>query len=455
MPGRWWSRTAAATPAGSRRTGRWPAAGRGSPPCPGRPSCAAAARALGEQQRGLRGGHGHEPVAAAGRHRPLPGRGQRVVRAAGTGSGRSPPAAATGPARPRPATGTRCRTGSSPRPRRTAGRAAAVGVVALAEQRAGSICPRSSSAACRAARMDENSPSVRPPAALDELAQLGQVGLGQAVAARRRQVAGDVQDAAARVVERRADVQPGPGEARSGSDASAVSGCRRPPADRRVRRPGRLRPGDGSRAGGCLDLRPAGRPHCRASGSNDPPSASVAEVSTTVWRRNRRSASSPPTSSGATRSVGGRRVIRSAGRSIHTTSRPGRDVGAERAQDPVGRLAQRRPARPGRPAPRPGRPASSRASSALVRTSCGAAAGGVADRGQRAGQTWSGRTSMRPAGTSARTRSAASPPPAAGAASLGRQQPAAAAGRGLHRRGRQLRGCRRGHPVRPGRAPRR
>ena len=27
------------------------------------------------------------------------------------------------------------------------------------------ICPRSSSAACRAARMDENSPNVRPPAA--------------------------------------------------------------------------------------------------------------------------------------------------------------------------------------------------------------------------------------------------------------------------------------------------
>ena len=56
-----------------------------------------------------------------------------------------------------------------------------------------------------------------------------------------------------------------------------------------------------------------------ASGANEPPRASVAEVSATVRAPNSRERSTRPTSSGATRSVGGRRVS-SGERSSHTTS---------------------------------------------------------------------------------------------------------------------------------------
>ena len=56
-----------------------------------------------------------------------------------------------------------------------------------------------------------------------------------------------------------------------------------------------------------------------ASGVNEPPRASVAEVSATVRWPNSRDRSTRPTSSGATRSVGGRRVS-SGGRSSQTTS---------------------------------------------------------------------------------------------------------------------------------------
>src|SRR5258706_9472659 len=47
-----------------------------------------------------------------------------------------------------------------------------------------------------------------------------------------------------------------------------------------------------------------GRPHCLASGSNEPPRASVAEVRTAVLRPNSRLARNPPTPSGPTPTVG-------------------------------------------------------------------------------------------------------------------------------------------------------
>ena len=127
-----------------------------------------------------------------------------------------------------------------------------------------------------------------------------------------------------------------------------------------------------------------GRPHCRASGSKDPPSASVAEVSTTVWRRNRRSASSAPTSSGAIRSVGGRRDRRR--RAVHPHHvGPGRDVRAERGQHPAGRRAHLLEGGQGGP---PRRQAFGilgvvPAAGAHLR---GTGAGRVADRGERGGQ---------------------------------------------------------------------
>ena len=65
----------------------------------------------------------------------------------------------------------------------------------------------------------------------------------------------------------------------------------------------------------------ASRPHCRASGVNDPPRVSVADVSTTVLSANRCSASTSPTSSGATCSDAGRALSdQSSGRSSQTTS---------------------------------------------------------------------------------------------------------------------------------------
>ena len=65
----------------------------------------------------------------------------------------------------------------------------------------------------------------------------------------------------------------------------------------------------------------ASRPHCLASGVNDPPRVSVAEVSTTVFSANRCSASTSPTSSGATCSDAGRVLSdQSSGRSSQTTS---------------------------------------------------------------------------------------------------------------------------------------
>ena len=63
-----------------------------------------------------------------------------------------------------------------------------------------------------------------------------------------------------------------------------------------------------------------GRPHWTASGPNEPPSASVAEVSATVRWANSRFRRTRPTSSGATRSAGGRRESSANGRSSQTTS---------------------------------------------------------------------------------------------------------------------------------------
>ena len=67
------------------------------------------------------------------------------------------------------------------------------------------------SAAARAARMEENSPSVRPPRPSMRPAISPRAGTRlRAVAARRRQMRGDVEDSGFGVVERRADVQAPP-----------------------------------------------------------------------------------------------------------------------------------------------------------------------------------------------------------------------------------------------------
>src|ERR1700729_2619529 len=58
-----------------------------------------------------------------------------------------------------------------------------------------------------------------------------------------------------------------------------------------------------------LPMAPASRPHWRASGVNDPPRVSVAEVSTTVLSANRCSARTSPTSSVATRGEGGGQAL--------------------------------------------------------------------------------------------------------------------------------------------------
>ncbi len=79
-------------------------------------------------------------------------------------------------------------------------------------------------------------------------------------------------------------------------------------------------------------------PHCLASGSNEPPSASVADVSTTVLRPNSLFASSPPTCSGATRRVGGLALIIAGPVHPHHMC-PVRDGGVEGAEYPLGGVA--------------------------------------------------------------------------------------------------------------------
>src|SRR5262249_57766336 len=82
-------------------------------------------------------------------------------------------------------------------------------VVALAQEREAD--PAAQLIGCLPGRSHRREQAERRPAgSLDELAQLVQVGSGQTVATRRRQVPGDVQDATARMVERRSDVDTRP-----------------------------------------------------------------------------------------------------------------------------------------------------------------------------------------------------------------------------------------------------
>ena len=149
-------------------------------------------------------------------------------------------------------------------------------VVALAQQRrVQPAAQRLGGLLGRAHRGEQ--PQRAPARRLDQPGDLVQVGRRQAVAAGRGQPLRHVEDAAAGVRERRADVQPATTSGRPG---------RAPGRPRR-----RPRRADG------------GSPHCRASASKLPPSASVAEVSITVERPNSRSRSSPPTHSGAARST--------------------------------------------------------------------------------------------------------------------------------------------------------
>jgi hypothetical protein len=163
---------------------------------------------LGQEQRGLGRGDRHEPVAAAGRHRALTGRGQRVV-----GPGERDPVdhdqlqRAAGhvhalPQRQRAEQASRLVIGELPD---QLGR----DVVALAEQRMGDPAAERPGRLFRGPHGGEQ-PERTAAGRVDQLLEFGQVRLGQLVPARRRQVPGDVQDAAARVIERRPDVKSGP-----------------------------------------------------------------------------------------------------------------------------------------------------------------------------------------------------------------------------------------------------
>jgi hypothetical protein len=150
-----------------------------------------------------------------------------------------------------------------------------------------------------------------------------------------------------------------------------------------------------------------GSPHWRASGWNEPPRDSVADVSTTRRRPNSLSASSPPTSSGAIRSVSGRRESGIVGRSIQTTSRRDAMSGpnAARIRSAV-RLRSSSEASAARVAPRLA--ASSPDSFALARTSPAQLAAASRSAASVAA-SGSASTSIRPSRTSENTCAAASP----------------------------------------------
>ena len=122
-------------------------------------------------------------------------------------------------------------------------------------------------------------PSVRPSSGVDELADLVELGLAEAVAAGRRQVAGDVEDGLLAVVERRADVDALPRQRVVG-----VGG-----GDRWPTRSVGLRPSE------------------VATAPKSPPSISVALVKTTVLSVSSLSRIGPHTCSGATWSRAGMR----------------------------------------------------------------------------------------------------------------------------------------------------
>ena len=167
-----------------------------------------AAGALGEQQGGVGGRHGHEAVAALGGDVALAGRAQRIVRA-----GERDAVDDDQPqGRPRHVHALPEGEGAEQAGRLVLGEPLDQqhrGVVALAEQGHAEPLPERLGGGLGGAHRGEQ---AQGPASrgLDQLGDLLKVDLGQAVAARLRQVPGDVEDAAARVVEGRADVQTGP-----------------------------------------------------------------------------------------------------------------------------------------------------------------------------------------------------------------------------------------------------
>ena len=190
------------------------------------------------------------------------------------------------------------------------------------------IRSRSAPAACLAARMEENKPRVRPPAA--SMSSSSSVRYASGSWSR-----------------------PGGGRWRatykmplrgwSNGEPTSI-----PPRGSEVQRlpKGVWVPVD-RRSG--MFPRASPRPHWMASGANEPPRASVAEVSATVRAPNSRDRSTRPTSSGATRSVGGRRVSSGAGQPDHLAALG--DLLAERVQDPACgalQLIQRSQGHPGR-----------------------------------------------------------------------------------------------------------
>ena len=123
------------------------------------------ARTLGQQQRGMAGGDGHETVAAAGGDGALPRGQQRVIGPRKRDAVDQHQRQRRARVRRRPATATACRTARSPRRRRTV-RSASTVVSSPWHSTGVSSRSRIASAAARAARIDENRPSVRPPAAV-------------------------------------------------------------------------------------------------------------------------------------------------------------------------------------------------------------------------------------------------------------------------------------------------
>ena len=192
------------------RTARWPAGSRAPRPRRGRSSVRTSRPApWASSSAGVGRRHRHEAVAARVGDRLRPGPTSAGRPAAGTGSGRSPPAGRRRRARRPPARATACRTGRSPASARTP--APARPCASSPWQRIGtSRRSRIASAAASAARIDENSPSVRPPAAPTSAASSSSSSGDAPSRPGGGSVRGDVQDRLPRVVERRADVEAGP-----------------------------------------------------------------------------------------------------------------------------------------------------------------------------------------------------------------------------------------------------
>ena len=327
------------------------------------------------------------------------------------------------PGRPRPATATGCEQAA----RLVLGEPAdqfGGGVVALAEQRRAELAAQPF-AACRAARIEEQ-PEGAAARRRDQLAQFGQVGLGQAVPAGRGQMAGDVQDGAAGMVERRSDVQAG--QARPcGAGSSGGPGPPRGPGARGLppgsggprpsRSPAPAPPAAGSPA-----------PEGRFPAAPGPPAVPTAGPMARTTRPAPASPRSAPLSGGGTaaRPAARRRAAgppggwaAGAGSSTHRPVQPdhvgpGGEVRDVAGQDPVGggdqviQASQRRARRGRRSAG-----ASSPACLALDRTSVAHPAAASRTRASALDRSVS-RKSRRPSGTRRRPGPPPRPPPGAG-----------------------------------------